>query len=322
MIVKVETLIKNVQLREVFKTSLRSVSEFPIFQVKIIDEKENFGVGECVATPAIVGDNFEEFSKIFEEQVRKLVLSNKFEAIQNLEIWPSLKSAVDCAYTQLQGGQKSVSVSTDVTVPIAENEDLGEIVRDRIESGFSTLKVKLGQAGARENLEKMVIIREESQGMASLRIDPNQAWTVAETLEFIELLSTSEIPVEYIEQPLPAYDITGMKSIKSNSPFEIMADESCFTIDDAKRLIDEEACDYINIKLLKSGGVTRAQLIAQECLRSGMKISVGSMMESEEGVRASINFAHSVAPDVTHDLDAAWWIKDGELKYINGKVFS
>ena len=37
-----------------------------------------------------------------------------------------------------------------------------------------------------------------------------------------------------------------------------MADESCCDQHDAKRLLDLNACDYLNIKLGKSGGIFNA----------------------------------------------------------------
>ena len=322
MIVTMETSVKEVLLREVFTTALRTVSTFPVFQIAVTDEKNRRGVGECVATPAIVGDNFDSFQEIFDAQVRKLLLNGKIDEIGNLDIWPSLKSAVDCAIHQLEFKESSVSVKTDVTVPIAEIAELSAIVKNRINAGFTTLKVKLGKEPAQLSCEKLAAIIDASDGKATLRIDPNQAWTLAEALEFIAEVERLKISLEYIEQPLPAHDISGMKALRESTPFKIMADESCFNLDDAKRLIDHEACDLINIKLLKAGGIRQAELIAQECLDSGMKFSVGSMMESEEGVRAAIHFAYKYAPEITHDLDAAWWIKGCSMKYEGGRVWS
>lgn len=322
MITNVETSIQQVHLRETFVTALRSVSEFPVFQVAIADEKKGIGIGECVATPAIVGDDFAQFNEIFDSKIRGLLLTNQIDEVQSLDIWPSLKSAVDCAYRDLITDRNSVSVKTDVTVPIASIEELPAKVNNRLSAGFTTLKVKLGKEDAKTNFKKVEAIHSAAEGRAILRIDPNQAWTVGETLNFIREIEKSDFSLEYIEQPLPAKDLAGMSEVHRASSVKIMADESCFTLDDAKRLIDEESCDYINIKLLKAGGITQAELIARECLNAGMKISVGSMMESEEGVRASINFAHQYAPETTHDLDAAWWIKDCSLKYENGRVWS
>ncbi|MEY4970793.1 MAG: hypothetical protein RLZZ277_1024 [Actinomycetota bacterium] len=322
MITKVETSIKEVHLRETFITALRSVSEFPVFQVALTDEKNRVGIGECVATPAIVGDDFAQFNEIFDSAIRGLLLTNKIEEVQLLNVWPSLKSAVDCAYRDLTAAHNSVSVKTDVTVPIAPIEELPSIVRNRLSAGFTTLKVKLGKEDSKSNFKRIVAIHNAAEGNAVLRIDPNQAWTVEVALAFIEEIDKSDISLEYIEQPLPAKDLAGMREIHRASSIKIMADESCFTLDDAKRLIDDQICDYINIKLLKSGGITQAELIARECIDAGMNISVGSMMESEEGVRASINFAHQYAPETTHDLDAAWWIKDCSLNYENGRVWS
>jgi hypothetical protein len=44
------------------------------------------------------------------------------------------------------------------------------------------------------------------------------------------------------------------------------------------------------------------------------------MMEGAGGVIAAALLAASVAPDVVHDLDAAWWHRDSQLQYFEGEL--
>src|SRR5438045_9617897 len=80
-----------------------------------------------------------------------------------------------------------------------------------------------------------------------------------------------------------------LRKVRKKSPIPIMADESCCDHHDAKRLIDLKACDMINIKLGKSGGIYDALKIISLAEKAKMKMQVGAFMESRLGMTA---FAH------------------------------
>jgi L-alanine-DL-glutamate epimerase-like enolase superfamily enzyme len=81
-----------------------------------------------------------------------------------------------------------------------------------------------------------------------------------------------------------------------------------------------KAADWVNIKILKAGGVTPAKEMAEVALSSGLKLSFGCMIESPLGVRAAMKLADQFAPEETHDLDAAWWYLQEKLRYEGGVV--
>lgn len=99
-----------------------------------------------------------------------------------------------------------------------------------------------------------------------------------------------------------------------------MADESCFSLDELGRVIETEAFQFLNVKILKAGGVVPALKLARAAQDAGLRVSIGSMMEGDHGIRAAVYLAHLVAPEVVHDLDAAWWIKDSAIEYQAGMV--
>lgn len=321
-IVECTSKIYDVELRETFKTALREINSIKVFQIKVIDSAGKEGIGECVATPAIVGDNFDEFQSIFNSQIRERVLNARESEVLQLDIWPSIKSALDCAIINLKDSDQALSVASDVTLPVCEIDAIDGLLDTRLRAGFSVIKVKLDNRALAENIERTRRIAEIVQTKATIRVDPNQAWEAAYAIEFMEQLAHHGVEIEYLEQPVAASDIQGLKQVRQAGIYEVMADEACFSVADAQRLIDMEACDWINIKLLKSGGLTEARRIASLCKDSGMKISVGSMLESPHGVIASIKLANEVALKIVHDLDAGWWYSSQLLSYENGRVSS
>ncbi len=82
-----------------------------------------------------------------------------------------------------------------------------------------------------------------------------------------------------------------------------MADESVFNHHDAIRLIKAGACDYVNIKFAKSGGILEALKINKVCEEAGIPCMMGGMLESRVALSAFAHFARSQANVIFYDMD-------------------
>ena len=82
-----------------------------------------------------------------------------------------------------------------------------------------------------------------------------------------------------------------------------MADESVYDHHDAQRMIDAEACDYINIKFAKSGGINEAIKIHNTCKKHGIPCMMGGMLESRIALSAFTHFAMAHDNIVFYDMD-------------------
>jgi L-alanine-DL-glutamate epimerase-like enolase superfamily enzyme len=326
----------EVNLREPFITALRRVENYTVITYTISDESGVSGVGEAVATPAIIGDSLDEIDRDLNERITPALanISNLEEGLTilaRLQAASSSKAAADMAlhsfYAAKGGlslsahlGSKVERVKTDVTIPISTIEQLDKIVQDRVDQGFTSLKVKLGAISLSENVAIMQKIRELVDPQLSLRVDPNQAWDFAYAKDFLIALDKFKIAIDYLEQPVGKSQIDDLANLSRLGLAPIMADESLFSMSDLEEIIEKNACTWVNVKILKSGGIAPARAIADVALASGLNVSIGSMMEGERGVQAAALLASAIAPDVTHDLDAAWWHKDGSLKYFKGEL--
>jgi L-alanine-DL-glutamate epimerase-like enolase superfamily enzyme len=324
----------EVTLREPFITALRRVEQYPVITFAISDKTGISGVGEAVATPAIVGDSLEEIEKdlahVITPALREVsTLDQGLMQLAEVRAATSSKAAADVAlrnyFANKSGMTLATSLSvttnqirTDVTVPVAEPDALAEIISQRLAQGFSSLKVKLKREPLEKNLEVMKVITSVVQGRASLRIDPNQAWDFEYSAAFLRSLVTLGIEIEYLEQPVGRDEIDALSQLQKLKLVPIMADESLFTMDDLEKLLKAKACTWVNVKLLKSGGITPALEIAQRAGDEGLKVSIGSMMEGAGGVHAAALLAAAIAPELTHDLDAAWWHRDSAIGYRDG----
>jgi len=156
------------------------------------------------------------------------------------------------------------------------------LAKAREASGFRTLKIKL------DSDTDLEIVRDikESTG-AAITVDANCAWSPVEAIEKIKVLT--DIGVEFVEQPVGAGDIDGLRLVRRHADVPIFADESCPTSADIRQVVD--AVDGIVIKLMKCGGLVEAVRMARMARDKGLSTMVGCMMESSLAITAAAHIA-------------------------------
>ena len=222
----------------------------------------------------------------------------------------SVKSAISAALHDLAGKRLGVPVYklwglnpanaplSSFTIAIAANDDE---LRRRIEqaSSYPILKIKLGT----DHDEHIIRTVREAAPTKVLRVDANAAWTAKQALRMIDVLV--ECGVEYVEQPLPAHDLEGLRFVRERSSLPIIADESCVVASDVAKLAG--IVDGINIKLAKCGGLREALRMIATARAHGMIVMCGCMIESSLGITAAAHFA----PLLDHaDFDGAALLAD------------
>lgn len=325
-------------LKEPFRTSLRSVSSFDVIEFQIETDDGLRATGETVETPAITGDSQAMIIDGLLGSIKSALEGASFtspleiaQLVANTTAVASAKAAADMALYFLEAQMENktfpelldctrAAVATDVTIPIVEGNEIGDLVFSRLKEGFSAFKVKLGREPIEVSIQKLKLMDRLIGCDGVIRIDPNQAWTVAHTLSFLDEVDKAGISVDYLEQPTPADDKSALAEIKRNTKIPIMADESCYDMEDLFELVEIEAVDLINLKLLKSGGITPIIKMADYAQQAGIGIRLGSMMEGDVGVFAAACVAGTLVPEETHDLDASWWARDSGINYEAGTV--
>jgi muconate cycloisomerase len=81
-------------------------------------------------------------------------------------------------------------------------------------------------------------------------------------------------------------DIEGAKTLRTRTPLKIIADESACSLEDVTRLIHEDACDMINVKISKCGGLDHALEIAENARRADKSLILGAHV-AETGILES-----------------------------------
>ena len=159
---------------------------------------------------------------------------------------------------------------------------------------FPILKVKLGLPGDVDNLRR---IRSRYRGR--LRVDANTAWSASDAVRVLKAIEPLDI--ELVEQPVARGDLDGLSWVRRHSPIPLFADESIHDPSDVANL--EGRVDGVNLKLMKAGGIRHMQRTIHAARAHGMKVMLGSMVESSLALSAAAQLAPLVD---ALDLDGHW----------------
>jgi o-succinylbenzoate synthase len=312
----------RVPLKTPFKTALRTVEAVQDIVVMINTDSGHVGYGEAPATAVITGDTHGSIVEAIRHYIApRLIgadisnLNQITHAIQSsMEKNSSAKAAVEIAVYDLWGqlyeaplyrllGGGDPAITTDITISV---DTIDKMVADSIsavERGFDSLKIKVGK-DIGVDIERVKAIYAAVAGRALLRLDANQGWTAKQAVYALNLLEDAGVRLELLEQPVKAQDLDGMKYVTERVQTPIMADESVFGPTEVIDLIRMRAADIINIKLMKTAGLSNAIRIADICAMYEVECMIGCMLESSISVAAAVHLAVAKANVITKvDLD-------------------
>lgn len=168
-------------------------------------------------------------------------------------------------------------VPTSATIGINSPEGARQRVRDWMPlTGGGVLKIKLGSPdGIAADREMLLAVREEAPA-AELSVDANGGWNLEEAVTMCEWLASQG--VRHVEQPLAAGEEEKLPKLYERSPLPIFVDESCWTSHDIPKLADR--VHGINIKLMKSGGLTEAIRMVHTARACGLQVMFGCYSDS------------------------------------------
>ncbi len=321
-ITSIHTTILKAPLKTPFITSLRRVDSLEDLVVIIECDDGSVGYGEGAPTPVITGETMGSMIAAI-EHIKPFIIGLELEDFNTIlnNIHTSIlknttaKSALEIAIYDLKAksikqplykmlGGTQTTFKTDITISMGEVEKMISDSFDAVNLGYDTLKIKIGD-NPQKDVERIIAIHDALDDNITLRLDANQGWTAQESVTLLHALEKRDIIAEFIEQPVAADDIEGLRYIKERVQTPLLADESIFSVKDARRLLELQAIDYVNIKLAKTAGITQALELADVSKEFGVKCMIGCMLEGPISVAAGVHVASAKADVITMlDLDA------------------
>jgi L-alanine-DL-glutamate epimerase-like enolase superfamily enzyme len=313
----------RVPLKSPFKTALRTVEQVEDVVLIVETDDGRRGYGSAPATAVITGETHGSIIEAISKVIAPQLIGRSIENLNNLthRVQRSIvknysaKAAVEIAlydlfgqlygaplYKLLGGGDNMIL--TDITISVDYIDKMVEDARKALDQGFETLKIKVGKDPALD-IERIKAIHAAVGDRALIRLDSNQGWTPKQAVRFMRALEESGVSLELVEQPVCGEDIDGMKYVNERVDTPVMADESSFGPREAMQVINHRAADIINIKLMKTGGISNAIKVADMAGTFGAKCLIGCMLESSIGVAAAAHVAAAKSAEITLvDLDA------------------
>ncbi len=320
MITSITTELKEIPLKKPFITALRRVDCVQSVLVTLKTKSGLTAFGEAPPTVAITGESIKSITHTINTIIAPKILHVNFsEMLDILDVVhkccsknSSAKAALDIAVYNLFAqeskqelcsflGGNYAPIPTYITISLNSPKTMAEDALEAYENGFNLLKIKVG-SDDHQDLERILHVK-QSIPQAKLIIDANQAWSYDQSISIIKALKGVEIVA--IEQPVIASDVNALEAITKLSPIPIIADEAVFTLEDALNIIEHQAADIINIKLMKCGGISKALEIILLCKEHKIPCMLGSMLEGAKSIEAALHLAmvyHDVIKYV--DLDS------------------
>lgn len=288
--------------------------------IKICTDTEITGIGECSAFPMIVGETQQtclvlakDFAAIWKGKDPLAIEERLAELDSYIANNTTIKSAFDIALYDIAAKEAGVplykylggtlrKINTDITVGIGAPNVMAATAAKYQQQGAKSLKIKLGKK-PQQDIDRIKTIRRAIGDKLPIRVDANQGWTFEEAVQVLKELEGARI--EFCEQPMRTYDDHLLPALRRQTSIPIMADESCYNYHDVERLAKDGACDYINIKFAKSGGIYAAFKITKAALKYQIPCMMGGMLESRVALTAMLHFVMANENIQFYDLDTA-----------------
>ncbi len=249
---------------------------------------------ERYLAPWLVGRDPTDVEALRLEMARR-VQGNAFaRAAVEMALWDLAGRSLGVPVYRLLGGRVRERVPLSWSLAVADPQAEVEEARERIALGHRIFKIKTGAAPLPDDVERVRRLRAAVGPAVSLRVDANQGWDRPTALQAVRALEPCAL--DFVEQPVPRWDLEGLAFVAERAPMPIMADEACCTDHDALALARRGAVSIVSLKLTKSGGLLGSLAIARIAAAAGMGCYVGCMIETSLGTAAYLHLALAAAP--------------------------
>jgi len=182
--------------------------------------------------------------------------------------WDILGKATGLPVYQLLGGKAQESVKLYRAISQIEPAAMAANVAGYRDQGYTKFQLKVG-ADADSDIERIRLCAAEMRRGDVLVADANTGWTMHEAARVVNAVRDIDV---YIEQPCPTYEECLVTRRRTALPFVL--DEVITGVDTLTRGLADGAMDVINLKISKVGGLTKARLMRDFCVASGVPMTI------------------------------------------------
>lgn len=239
----------------------------------------------------------------------------------DMACWDILGKACGQPLVNLFGGRLHDEVEYVHYLPRGSAEWMGERAAKAASDGFGSFYLKVGSDDLADDVNRVAAIRDGIGDRAALRVDANEAWSVAAALRALNALEPYGI--EFAEQPVSGRNLPDMARLRARVGVPLLANEASWTRYDQLDVVREGAADAVSVDNMMDGGLMNMKRAAGICEAAGLPVvkhSLGElgvatyagahMMAATPGFRyASQAYGALLSDDI---------VEGGSLPYANG----
>lgn len=254
--------------------------------------------------------------------------------------FPSIQFGIEQAFLSLESKNKFELFPSEFTkgntcIPInglvwmGDQQFMKTQIQEKLKSGFSCIKMKIGAIDFDAEVALLKAIRSEfSSNEIELRVDANGAFKPENALEKLEILS--EMELHSIEQPIQQGQLEEMALLCEKTPLAIALDEELigvFSRKEKRKLIETIKPQFIILKPSLVGGFSGSKEWMEIAESENIQWWITSALESNIGLNAISQFTHTLKNELpqglgtgslfSNNFESPLEVKNGTLHYNN-----
>jgi L-alanine-DL-glutamate epimerase-like enolase superfamily enzyme len=280
------------------------------------NSEHHTGFGEGCPRHYVTGENLDSAEKFF-RQYKERICSEIFD-LESLQLWvannravidanPSAWCAIELALLDLIARESKQSVESLLglqelsgsfrysAILGAGNERVfAAQLKKYIDWGFTDFKIKLS-GDLKQDRHHLSLAAKRLVGFGAIRVDANNLWQQHQQAS--DYLKALNIQLFAIEEPISAFDFSGLSMIARELNCPIIVDESFLNLNQINAIKDHPEDWIINLRISKMGGLLRSLEIVEQAIKFGIKIIIGAQVgETSLLTRAALTLAQMAKP--------------------------
>ncbi|WP_187288772.1 o-succinylbenzoate synthase [Polaribacter sp. MED152] len=303
----------------------------------ILNENDKIGVGETGLFRGLSIDDVSNYEEKLTWVCNNINKDLDF-LLEELVHYPSIQFGIEQAFLSLKSKNKFELFPSNFTqgksaIPInglvwmGDKEFMKTQIKEKLASGFSCIKMKIGAIDFDTEIDLLKSIRKEfSSKEIELRVDANGAFDPSTALEKLKVLS--ELEIHSIEQPIKQGQLQEMAELCEVTPLAIALDEELigvFSKEAKSNLIQTIKPQYIILKPSLVGGFAGSTEWINLAEENDCGWWITSALESNVGLNAIAQFTYTLNSNLpqglgtgslfTNNIQSPLEVKKGTLQY-------
>ncbi len=176
-------------------------------------------------------------------------------AAMDTALWDARAKVMDQTLAMALGGARTQIPAYWSSIDISSSPGaLFKIFKAKKDEGYAAFKLKVGRPQLHEDVARISAVREAIGSESRLAVDANMGWDLDESLRRVNAFD--DFDLAWLEEPLPAHDVSGHVELRRKSGIPIAVGESLYGLHEFQNYLASGAVDIVQPDVARIGGLT------------------------------------------------------------------